>query len=421
MSRPDGDAMIVGITGATGYIGRHLTRAALAAGCEVHIFARTDPKLPGVHFHPFDLQHAKANPLPDMDVLFHLAAVTAAGGTAGSDTEVQAARALLAALPSRCRFVFLSSQVASERAPSSYGRTKARIEEVVLARGGVVVRAGLVYGGMEAGLWGSLSRACARLRLLPAFVAPVPIVQPIHVDDLTAILFEAAKAEPGIVSAAGQPVTFTDFLRTVARERHRRRPFFLAVPITAFAMGARAVETVWRRPLGSERLLSLARNTRMEPAAGTDRLRRLDEGLARSPKPPRHKRIAEGAMLMRYLLKAQPRLALLRRYAREAEARDWAAILPPHSFAKFAIMGADRGAASDPALRERLLLALRICEASPQGYQRMLAPAQIGRNRASRMIVLVRHLSSSAVFEMAGRLLRPLVGPGRRHLMSCAD
>lgn len=66
------------VTGATGFLGKHLTRALVHAGADVHAFVRrATPSNAGVHQHPGDMTDAAslgaAFPVAKPEIVFHLA------------------------------------------------------------------------------------------------------------------------------------------------------------------------------------------------------------------------------------------------------------------------------------------------------------------------------------------------------------
>ena len=143
------------VTGAGGYLGRHLVAAARASGWRV-IAATRRPIVADVEWLPYRLEdEIAADAIPDRAVIVHLAAQT--GAALDASIEQRAADRLIDAATRRhARLVFVSSQTARADAPTPYGRTKAAIEARVVAAGGIAVRPGLVYGGSPGGVYADL-------------------------------------------------------------------------------------------------------------------------------------------------------------------------------------------------------------------------------------------------------------------------
>jgi uncharacterized protein YbjT (DUF2867 family) len=311
----------IAVTGATGYIGRALVRQALAFGWQVRALSR---RFTGIEHIPYDLAvDLPAAALAGVGAVIHLAADT--GSAPDPRRERRAARSLLgSAVANGVRVVFVSSQAARPEAPSAYGLGKWLVEQDVLDSGGVVARAGLVYGCDESGLFGMLCRLVRLFPILPD-LRPNPLVQPIHVDDLAAALLRLATPElpPGLYCLADpETITFTDFLRGVASARIRRARLFVPFPIwtliTLLAIGHR-----FGLAGDPERLRSLATLTRMTTKPDIERLglviRPLHSGLSR-PGECRRRLLSEADVLLRYVLRRAPPRALLARYVRGVEA-----------------------------------------------------------------------------------------------------
>lgn len=69
----------IGVTGATGYVGRNIVKEALRQGYEVHVFTRTPTGVTGVYEHHWDItdESAKPNNYSELhlDALIHCAAL----------------------------------------------------------------------------------------------------------------------------------------------------------------------------------------------------------------------------------------------------------------------------------------------------------------------------------------------------------
>jgi NADH dehydrogenase len=275
----------------------------------------------------FDLNNASSFIMPDkIEVIIHLAADTSGNDEVGL-RELEAAKALVSAASEvGAIFLFVSSQTAVENAPTSYGRTKWLIEQEVLAVNGLVVRLGQVYGGPERGLFGILTNLVRRLPVQPAFM-PSPKVQPIHVDDCAKGLLKLVdhkNMKSGVYClASSEPISFTQFLRSIAISRVRRRIFFVPVPAFLVQCTTRIIGKKLSASLGLNRLNSLFDLPLMNTAADLEtielKLRPLSSGMHRSGNDRRCRLIQEGAALLEYILKEKPNSNLVRRYVRMVE------------------------------------------------------------------------------------------------------
>ncbi|QUQ67524.1 NAD-dependent epimerase/dehydratase family protein [Kutzneria sp. CA-103260] len=156
--------MRLAVTGATGFVGGEVCRAAVAAGWEVHAFSRRPATVPGATYQSWDL-NGTPPALSDVDAVVHCAA---AATDAGRPSEVWAAnvagtRRVLDAFP-HARIVHVSSasvydpfrpavRATEAEAPvprylNAYGASKAAAERIVLAarRDTVILRPHAVYG-----------------------------------------------------------------------------------------------------------------------------------------------------------------------------------------------------------------------------------------------------------------------------------
>jgi len=108
------------VTGATGYIGARLLARAQADGYTV-VSASRRQTLCGVPCIPFDLSGIEPfQPPAGTDAIIHLAANTSADDKIDETEENQVAqRLIIAARGCNARFIFVSSQAASESAPTA--------------------------------------------------------------------------------------------------------------------------------------------------------------------------------------------------------------------------------------------------------------------------------------------------------------
>jgi nucleoside-diphosphate-sugar epimerase len=310
--------MKIAVTGATGYIGRHLVRRLVFNSNEVLAMSRSRPIQAGVKWEFFDLIEAAKVGLPAVDVVIHLAANTR-NESVTAQNELEACKHLLAQANSwGAQFIFVSSQTAISNALSEYGKIKSSIEQAVLSSRGIVVRPGQVYGGEPLGLFGSVTELVVRLPVLPFFI-PVPLIQPVHIDDLVTALETLAIKPRGLprVYCIGsvQPVSFSKYLRATSRLRLRSNRAALPVPMAVISLLAIAAgsHSSFAR-LRSMKALSLM-PTEEDLRELNLKLRPLETGMQRSGNGLRIL-LKEASVLYRYVLNRRPNAFMLRPYVR---------------------------------------------------------------------------------------------------------
>lgn len=372
---------VVVLTGASGYIGRHLTAALLAAGYRVRALVRTPAALAkrdGVAVFHYRLdQPPPASALAGAHAVVHSA--FDASGALSDNAELEAAKDLLAGAgdAGARKFLFLSSIEARPGATSSYARRKHDIEQVVLANAGTVIRPGLVYGGDAGGLFATLDNVAKKAPLIPAFL-PAPRVQPIHVADLCNAIVRvlADDHRHGVYTLAQtRSVTLTAFLRQLAWRRHRRLLPAVWVPVFGVRLLINVAALLGlppRRHLARlQGLFSMRTKTADDAETRCDELgvapRSLAAGLDKGKR--RHRDVLEEAnALTRYVAGRRASAATLARYVRVVAAKRNGKALDLPIFCR-AFPSAIRcidpnrlGARRNPALSWRLDVALALCE-----------------------------------------------------------
>jgi len=217
------------VTGATGFIGRHLCRVLAGKDIELHVLGRRRPDFEA-EFHAWDMASALAvESLAGIDTVFHLAGKAHALAETKQDVSeyfrinTEATEQLLRACNKQGvnRFVYFSSVKAagdidgvmdesvSVEATAPYGQSKRASEKLVLGGGfvshPVVIRLSMVYGNTDKGNLPKMIQAieAGRFPPLPEFGNRRSMV---HVDDVVqAVMLAAERPE-----AAGKTYIVTD-------------------------------------------------------------------------------------------------------------------------------------------------------------------------------------------------------------------
>lgn len=242
--------MILALTGATGFVGRHLLGQALMAGHRVRALTRrVQPPREGVTWIAGDL--ARPGPLAEgADAVVHVAGVVNAPDRAGfAAGNIEGTRAVLAAAHAAgvSRFLHVSSLAAREPRLSLYGWSKAEAERLVAESplGWTIVRPPAVFGPGDTEML-DLFRAAQR-GVVPA---PTGRFSVIAVEDLAALLLvlAAAPADHAFYEAddGGPGYTHAQFGKALGTAVGRR-VLPLPVPGPLLSLAARA-DRLWRGP-----------------------------------------------------------------------------------------------------------------------------------------------------------------------------
>lgn len=230
------------LTGATGFIGRHIACALRAAGHEVFELAR-QPKSGDAHQigGDFSLDTTPADWRPrlaGMDVVINAVGILRESRTQKFSTlHIQAPRALFTACVEAGvrKVIQISALGADEHAISRYHISKANADHYLMSLplAWVVLRPSLVFGvgGASARLFASL----ASLPLLPLPGNGEQQVQPVHVRDLAELcarLVQKAESDRNVIAVVG-PERFSvrDLLTALRRMLGLAPAPFVRVPL----------------------------------------------------------------------------------------------------------------------------------------------------------------------------------------------
>lgn len=282
------------VTGASGFIGTHLTRRLVAAGASVIALDLKIQRetLPDVSYMIGDVRNLESVNLPKVDEIFNLAAVHTTPGHQDHeyyDTNVNGALEVvrLAERDNVLNVTFTSSisvygpsedrmTEASQPAPvSAYGKSKLMAEKIQRAwadqderRSLVVARPAVVFG---AGEGGNFARMAGLLKK-GVFVFPGrrdTVKSCIYVEDLLDLMLIArGKAERLITLNGSYPECPTlERIVTVLQERYFPRARLIDVPHGVVMAAAQGLSTLNGVGLGfhPDRVTKLVRSTHVFP------------------------------------------------------------------------------------------------------------------------------------------------------------
>ena len=251
--------MLIAITGATGFVGRHLTSLFLRRGHRVRALVRDLPrgnflKAEGVDpvAGALDDETALGRLCDGADAAVHLVGIILEWGSATfTRVHVDGTRRVLEATRAAGvrKFVHMSALGARPDArATSYQRTKWQAEELVRSSGisSAILRPSLINGPESAPIR-TLSRLHRWFPVIPIFGDGRFPTQPVWIGDI-ALAFALACERSDIVGAfeLGGPATLTyeEFVRAIGRAVGHPRPL-VHVPLSLVRWAARAFD-----PLG---------------------------------------------------------------------------------------------------------------------------------------------------------------------------
>lgn len=250
---------IVAVTGATGFLGRHLVRALAADGWTVRILARRDiidPDWAGLEpeLVPGGLSNGEAltRLCAGAKVVIHVAGLIKARSRAEFDrTNVDGSRAVAAAAKANgSHLIVVSSLAAREPALSDYAASKRGGEDAARAAFGdslTVVRPPAIYGPGDMETLG-LFRAAQDAPLLPTLDPQARIVM-IHVEDAAAQIAQlAASPTAGVFALSDARIagySWTELMQAASRAVGKN-PRLIRVPAWLITSLARLSEGIGR-------------------------------------------------------------------------------------------------------------------------------------------------------------------------------
>jgi NADH dehydrogenase len=238
----------VGITGATGFIGRHLVRrlGARAGGVRAFVRAPGEAPVPGVTERRFVLPDGfDERDFEGLAAIVHGALVEYGPGSRDADRVNREGCERLIAIARRqdARVIFLSTLSAHEGARSHYGRSKLELEGLFDRKRDCVLRLGLVLG--DGGLFGSMVGLLRSSRVVPLPDGGRQPIQTLWMGDLEQVVENVITR--GIAGrydvAAPEAHRMRDLYATVIRGLEVS-PRLASVPIGLVELGATVLEAL---------------------------------------------------------------------------------------------------------------------------------------------------------------------------------
>ncbi len=209
-------------------------------------------KITNVEYVCFDLAHVMDADLEGADVIVHCAYQTSVASeetVEGRNADIIAAERLVQhAQAKNQRIIFLSSFSACKDAKSYYGKNKYRVQNFFESKGAVVLRLGIVVGGVI-GLFGKLKSSIRKSPIIPLLDGGNQCLQVVALDDVCRIIERCVEDSMVGVFDIAHPHVMT--LRQLAQGiqcQLKVRRLYLSLP-SWFAYYAVRVVEVLRIPL----------------------------------------------------------------------------------------------------------------------------------------------------------------------------
>lgn len=265
------------LTGANGFIGKHIAMHFVKKGWNVIAVVRSSPEKHILHvlYTKHDLSKSESVCLPDeIDVFIHAGYIKQSNSLDAFQLNKQSSSQFLNAPGNKNakQKIFLSSLSADHNALSVYGKQKAAIEDLFVAENGTIIRAGLVLG--NGGLFGAMREYLKVKNKIPLFGNGEQPLQTVYIDDLVnAIDIIITKDLKGkFVIATETPVPYIEFYKALAASVNVK-PRFMKIPYWFAELGIRIGKLTGKKlPVTKDNLLGLKQMKKIDSAADLEKL-----------------------------------------------------------------------------------------------------------------------------------------------------
>jgi len=268
----------VGVTGASGFIGRHVVAHLASLGHSVVALQRSGADAaprPGVEVRRFVMPDGlDDDAFAGLDALVHGALVEYTPVHRDADTINARALERLLAVTRRndTHLVFLSTLSAHAGARSHYGRNKLALESMLDPARDTVLRLGLVLG--DGGLFGSMVDLVRRASVIPLPDGGRQPIQTLWMGDLVDVVERVTTRRlAGRFEVATTEVYTMRQLHEAVMDALGARKTLVPVPLALVKLGAATLEALRVPfPIGVENVLGLESLRAFDNAADMERL-----------------------------------------------------------------------------------------------------------------------------------------------------
>lgn len=252
------------ITGSSGLVGSALVSYFARRGFRVRAFQRTPCRheIELVSCYPYDLADVRDNGFEGADYIVHCAyrpVISKQQRQSHINVDIEGTKRTIAyARAHGVKFILLSSTSAHPESRSYYARTKLLIEGLCDPNKDLILKLGLVLGGIG-GLFGKIRSSLQRYALVPLVGGGRQRVQTIALDDLCRIVEVGIRNDVAGVFRIAHPrvVTMKELYRGIA-DSVGVHPVFVPVPLlVAYALACLMEALGFHPPFTSENVLGL--------------------------------------------------------------------------------------------------------------------------------------------------------------------